>query len=125
MGNIMLALLTLSTTWLMVLGTGVALPVTLIWSVNSLLVPGYVDFYSHIKRIWLAGFAIDADTREVLTNFGCDELELCKMTITTEELAEMLVYVNVGNVVFNDCSNVNIEELRVQYPAITFNHRTY
>ena len=61
----------------------------------------------------------------MLLNVVCEELLIegsgyPYWTPDTNQLANMLVNVNVAQVVLVDCRYVNIEELRNLYPAITF-----
>ena len=69
----------------------------------------------------------DADvkvTRDILPNIVCDKFVIndsCNLTLTTDVVASVFVNIDtVANVVIERCPNVNIEELRNLYPAITF-----
>ena len=87
------------------------------------LLPYFISI--HVEKVKLYGIT-DANvnvTRYMLSNVVYDELVIFDGgNLTTDLLSNMLVNINtVANVVIVNCPNVNIEELRNLYPAITFN----
>ena len=84
---------------------------------------------THVRQIKSCNIT-DANVniiRDTLSNVVCDELVISEYVTSTRDqmtagqIANMLVNVStVANVVIDDCHNVNIEELRNHYPAITF-----
>ena len=83
---------------------------------------------THVRQIKLLYDIRDVDVNivhDLLANVVCDELVISEDDdLTTTHVSNMLVNVStVANVVIDvRCHNVNIEELRNLYPAITFNY---
>ena len=65
----------------------------------------------------------DAEVNDILIGIVCEEFVIQDIaSVTTAQVANMLVNAKVSNVFIKCCNRVNVRELRNQYPNITFTH---
>ena len=88
----------------------------------------YLPFTDNMKMALFKPHTTDVDVHDFndmlvyfvikeLALFGCDGL-------TTTGMADMLVNVNLAKVTIVNCPDINIDELRNIYPAITFDKQS-